>query len=69
MKSLMGQASNSNVELQVLANSICDGNVELLTDRINEFLMSVSSNLPRLVSDHPVLTYKAYFRPSMRPVS
>ena len=36
MKSLMGQASNSNVELQVLANSTCDGNVELLTDRINE---------------------------------
>ena len=54
MKSLMGQASNTNVELQVLANSTCDGNVELLTDRINEFLVSVSSNLPRLVSDHPV---------------
>ena len=54
MKSLMGQASNSNVELQVLANSTCDGNVELLTDRINEFLVFVSSNLPRLVSDHPV---------------
>ena len=54
MKSLMGQSSNSNVELQVLANCTCDGNVELLTDRINEFLVSVSSNLPRLVSDHPV---------------
>ena len=51
MKSLMGTTSNNDAELQGLATNLCEGNMEVLANRINEFLVSVSSNLPRLTND------------------
>ena len=51
MKSLMGTTSNNDAEMQDLANNLCEGNIEVLANRINEFLVSVSSNLPRLTND------------------
>ena len=51
MKSLMGYTSNNDAEIQGLANNLCEGNIEALANRINEFLVSVSSNLPRLTDD------------------
>ena len=51
MKSFMGYTSNNDAEMQVLANNLCGGNIEVLANRINEFLVSVSSNLPRLTDD------------------
>ena len=54
MKSLMGTTSNNDAEMQGLANNLCEGNIEVLANRINEFLVSVSSNLPRLTDDHAV---------------
>ena len=43
--------SNNDAEMQGLANNLCEGNIEVLANRINEFLVSVSSNLPRLTND------------------
>ena len=51
MKSLMGYTSNNDVVMQGLANSQCGGNIEALANRLNEFLVSVSNNLPRLTDD------------------
>ena len=51
MESLMGYTSNDDAEMQGLANNLCEGNIEALANRINEFLVSVSSNLPRLTDD------------------
>ena len=45
MKSLMGTTSNNDAEMQGLANNLCEGNIEVLANRINEFLVSVSSNI------------------------
>ena len=49
MKSLMGYTSNNNAEMQGLANNLCEGNIEAHANRINECLVSVSSNLSRLI--------------------
>ncbi len=43
MKSLMGYTS--------MSNNLCEGNIEALSKRLNEFLVSVSNNLPRLTDD------------------
>ena len=51
MKSLVGYTSNNDAEMQGLANDLCEGNIEALANRINEFLVSFSSNLPRLSDD------------------
>ena len=51
MKSLMGTTSNNDAGMQGLANNLCEGNIEVLANRINEFLVSGSSNLPRLTND------------------
>ena len=52
VKSLMGYTSNNDVEMQGLANNLCEGsNIEALANRLNEFLVSVSNNLPRLTDD------------------
>ena len=59
MKSLLGSASIGNAEMQTLANRTCKGNIELLADKINEFLVSVSSSLPRLYEDHPVFNIES----------
>ena len=47
----MGYTSNNDAEMQGLANNLCEGNIEALANRRNEFLVSVSSNLPRLTDD------------------
>ena len=39
MKSLMGYTSNNDVVMQGLANSLCEGNIEALANRLNEFLV------------------------------
>ena len=54
MKSLTGTTSNNDAEMQGLANNLCEGNIEVLANRINEFVLSVSSTLPRLTDDHAV---------------
>ena len=51
MKSLMGTTSNKDAEMQGLTNNLCEGNIEVLANRINEFLVSASRNLPRLTND------------------
>ena len=51
MKSLMRTTSNNDAEMQGLTNNLCEGNIEVLANRINEFLVSVSSNLPRPTDD------------------
>ena len=56
MKSLMGRTSNSETEMQGLVNATCDGSIELRANRLNAFLVSVSSNLPRLTNGHPAFT-------------
>ena len=58
MKSLMGTTSNNDAEMQGLANNLCEGNIEVLANRINEFLVSVSSNLPRLTNDLAVFDFQ-----------
>ena len=47
----MGYTSNNDVGMQGLANHLCEGNIEALANRLNEFLVSVSNNLPRLTDD------------------
>ena len=37
MKYLMGTTSNNDAEMQGLANNLCEGNIEVLANRINEF--------------------------------
>ena len=44
----MGYMSNNDAEMQGLANNLCEGNIEALANRLNEFLVSVSRNIPRL---------------------
>ena len=38
----MGRTSNSETEMQGLANATCDGSIELLANRLNEFIVSVT---------------------------
>ena len=51
MKSLIGYTSNNDVEMQGLANNLCEGNIEALANQLNEFLVSVRNTLPRLTDD------------------
>ena len=37
--------------MQGLANNLCEGNIKALANRLNDFLVSVSNNLPRLTDD------------------
>ncbi len=53
MKSLMGLL-RSNTELIGLANRHTDGDLMALANRINEFFVSVSEDMPRLTSSHPI---------------
>ena len=48
MKSLMGMSHGGNSELLGLANMHTDGDIGALSNTINNFLVSVSSDLPRL---------------------
>ena len=52
MKSLLGLSSGGKSELINLANRCTDGDMLLLANSINEFLVSVSSDLPRLNKNH-----------------
>ena len=54
MKRLMGYTSNNNAQMQGLANNLREGNIEALANRMNCFLVSVSSILPGLADDHEV---------------
>ena len=54
MKSLMGSSSGGNSGLQGLVNTVTDGDLQLLADNINDFFVSVSSELPRLDDTHPI---------------
>ena len=54
----MGQSSGANTELQGLANRHTDGDNQKLADSINNFLVSVSSDLSRLSADHDVFKLK-----------
>ena len=48
MKSLMDAGGRGNEAMQGLAKIETGGNCEMLADRINGFLLSVSSELPKL---------------------
>ena len=54
MKALMGISSGGTKELVGLANRHTDGNIPALANKINDFLVSVSSGLTRLTQDHGV---------------
>ena len=54
MKSLMGLSNDGKTELTSLANRCTDGDISVLTNRVNDFLVSVSSNLPRLSKNHRI---------------
>ena len=53
MKSLMGLKPNRQSELQGLAKKHTAGDIEGLANTINDFLSSVSKDLPRLSSENP----------------
>ena len=61
MKSLMGYTSNNDAEMQGLANNLCEGNIEALANKINDFLVSLSSNLPRLTDELAVFDVQDEF--------
>ena len=46
MTSLMGLSTGSDGALQGLANTVADGDLQLLADNINDLFASVSSDLP-----------------------
>ena len=48
MKKLMGKKNPDKSNVQSLAIKTTDGNVELLTSKMNYFFVSVSEHLPRL---------------------
>ncbi len=54
IKSLMGQSVQRHSELQGLANELSDGNMEALAESINQFMVSVNEELPRLEGSHPI---------------
>ena len=54
MKSLLGLSRGGKSELTNLANRNADGDVLSLANSINEFLVSVSSDLPRLSKNHHI---------------
>ena len=41
-------------EMVSLANRHTDGDIQALVNRVNDFLVSVSSDMPRLTGNHPV---------------
>ncbi len=45
-------------ELQGLANELSDSNLEALAESINQFMVSVSEELPRLQGSHPIFHEK-----------
>ncbi len=54
MKLLMGSSPHANSTLHALANEVADGDMQLLVNTINEFLVSVSNSLPKLGAHHPL---------------
>ncbi len=54
MKKLMGYSSAGKGELQILADEKNDGDVESLASVINDALLSVTRELPRLSQSHPI---------------
>ncbi len=54
MKSLMGFSTKGRSELQGLANTVANGDIAQLANNINAFLLSVTSDLPRLNAGHPI---------------
>ena len=52
MKTLMGGSTNGVSELQGLANQHTDGDLQELANTLNNFLVSVSSDMPKLTPDH-----------------
>ena len=52
MKSLMGRTSNSESEMQGLANATCDDSIELHATRLKYCIVSVSSDIPMLTNGH-----------------
>ena len=54
MKSLMGMSRGGNSELLGLANMHTGGDMEALSNTINNFLVYVSSDLPRFSETHNI---------------
>ena len=62
MKSWMGLKPNRKSELQGLANIHTAGDIESLAKTINDILSSVSKDLPRLSSEHPIFQMNEPYR-------
>ena len=54
MKVLMGLHKGGDSEMVSLANRHTDGDIQALVNMVNDFLVSVSSDMPRLTGNHPV---------------
>ena len=54
MKTLMGGSTNGVSELQGLANQHTYGDLQELANTVNNFLVSVSSDMPKLTPDHHI---------------
>ena len=52
MKALMGQKSEKGNALRGLTIETTGEKMDMLVDSINDFLISVTDNLPRLTQDH-----------------
>ncbi len=53
MKRLMGTDSSGTSDLERLDNATCQGNMQQLTNQINDALVAATSELPRLADTHP----------------
>ena len=51
MKSLMGLSGSGNTEFEGMANRHTGSDMLALTNSINEFLVSASSEIPKLLTD------------------
>ena len=60
MKNLMGASSGNTNEMQGLANKSTNGDMAKLVNSMNEFVVSVSEDLPRLQPSHPVFDVREH---------
>ena len=57
MKSLMGLSRSGNTKFEGMANRHTDSDMLALTNSINEFLVSASSEIPKLTDSHCVFDH------------
>ena len=60
MKNVMGASSGNTNEMQGLANKSTNGDMAKLVNSMNDFVVSVSEDLPRLQPSHPVFEVREH---------